>query len=291
MRTHGKVLAAVDFSDDSLHAARRAALVAAQLQARLELLHVLSSASHATLRNLLRSSAAPGSNLTAGIRERLVTLAAELAGVAPIEARAKVAIGDVQEAISAAAAEAQLVVLGTRGWNPLRDRILGTTAERLLRTCRRPVLVVQRQAKREYKRVIAAMDYSPNALQALAVAMRIAPQAQITLVHVFSAPFEGKLRYAGVDDDILRDYIARARRDALAQMSAFLAQAPGDASRLSRAVLHGHPTRVLLDRAKLARADLLVVGKHGRSAAAELFLGSVTRHILSGAKCDVLVAE
>lgn len=291
MRTHGKVLAAVDFSDDSLHAARRAALVAAQLQARLELLHVLSSASQATLRNLLRSSGAPGSNLTAGIRERLVTLAAELAGVAPIEARAKVAIGDVQEAISAAAAEAQLVVLGTRGWNPLRDRILGTTAERLLRTCRRPVLVVQRQAKREYKRVIAAMDYSPNALQALAVAMRIAPQAQITLVHVFSAPFEGKLRYAGVDDDILRDYIAGARRDALAQMSAFLAQAPGDASRLSRAVLHGHPTRVLLDRAKLARADLLVVGKHGRSAAAELFLGSVTRHILSGAKCDVLVAE
>lgn len=201
------------------------------------------------------------------------------------------AIGDVQEAISAAAAEAQLVVLGTRGWNPLRDRILGTTAERLLRTCRRPVLVVQRQAKREYKRVIAAMDYSPNALQALAVAMRIAPQAQITLVHVFSAPFEGKLRYAGVDDDILRDYIAGARRDALAQMSAFLAQAPGDACRLSHAVLHGHPTRVLLDRAKLARADLLVVGKHGRSAAAELFLGSVTRHILSGAKCDVLVAE
>lgn len=291
MRTHGKVLAAVDFSGDSLHAARRAALVAAQLQARLELLHVLSSASHATLRNLLRLSAAPGSNLTAGIRERLVTLAAELAGVAPIEARAKVAIGDVQEAISAAAAEAQLVVLGTRGWNPLRDRILGTTAERLLRTCRRPVLVVQRQVKREYKRVIAAMDYSPNALQALAVAMRIAPQAQITLVHVFSAPFEGKLRYAGVDDEILRDYIARARRDALAQMSAFLAQAPGDASRLSRAVLHGHPTRVLLDRAKLARADLIVVGKHGRSAAAELFLGSVTRHILSGAKCDVLVAE
>jgi nucleotide-binding universal stress UspA family protein len=289
MRTHGKVLVAVDFSDDSLHAARRAALVAAQLQARLELLHVMSPASHATMRNLLRSSGVPGSNLTTGIRERLVTLAAELGGIARIEARAKVTIGDAREAIASAEAEAQLVVLGARGWNPLRDRILGTTAERLLRMCRRPVLVVQRQAKREYQRVIAALDYSPNALRALEVATRIAPQAQTTLVHVFSAPFEGKLRYAGVDDGILREYLVQARRDALAQMSAFLAQAPGDASRLSRAVLHGHPTRVLLDRAKLARADLLVVGKHGRSAAEEFFLGSVTRHILSSAKCDVLV--
>jgi len=290
MRTHGKVLAAVDFSDDSLRAARRAALVAAQLQARLELLHVVSPASRATLRNLLRSSGATGANMTAGIRERLVTFGAELAGVAGIEARAKVTVGDVQEAISTAASEAQLVVLGARGWNPLRDRILGTTAERLLRTCRRPVLVVQHQAKREYKRVIVAMDHSPNALQALEVATRIAPQAQTTLVHVFSAPFEGKLRYAGVDDHILRDYLDQARRDALGRMAALLARAPGDATRLSRAVLHGHPTRVLLDKAKAARADLIVVGKHGRSAAEEFFLGSVTRHILSSAKCDVLVA-
>lgn len=290
MRAHGKVLAAVDFSEDSLHAARRAARVAAQLQAGLELLHVLSPALRATLSNLLRSPAVPGPNLTAGIRERLVTLAAELGREFGIEARAKVAIGDADEALAAGTIAAQLVVLGARGWNPLRDRILGTTAERLLRTCRRPILVVQRQAKREYQRVIVGMDHSPNAVRALEVATRIAPQAQTTLVHVYSAPFEGKLRYAGVDDDILRDYLVQARRDALAQMSAFLAQAPGDATRLSRAVLHGHPTRVLLDRARLARADLLVVGKHGRSAAEEFFLGSVTRHILSSAKCDVLVA-
>lgn len=290
MRRHGKVLAAIDFSGDSLHAARRAALVSAQLQARLELLHVLSPASHATLRNLLRSSGASGSNMTAGIRERLVALAAELGGAARTETRAKVTIGDAREAISAAAAEAQLVVLGARGWNPLRDRILGTTAERLLRTCLQPVLVVQRQAKREYKRVIAAMDYSPNAARALEVATRLAPQAQITLVHVFSAPFEGKMRYAGIDDGLLRDYIAQARRDALARMTAFLAQAPGDTAKLSRAVLHGHPARVLLDRARTARADLLVVGKHSRSAVEELFLGSVTRHVLASAKCDVLVA-
>jgi len=35
--------------------------------------------------------------------------------------------------------------------------------------------------------------------------------------------------------------------------------------------------------------DLLVVGKHGRSRIEEWLLGSVTRHVLSHAGCDVLV--
>ena len=43
------VLAAVDFSDESRRAARRAALVASEQGARLELLHVVSSASAATM--------------------------------------------------------------------------------------------------------------------------------------------------------------------------------------------------------------------------------------------------
>ena len=48
------VLAAVDFSEDSRRAARRAALIAGEQGARLELLHVHASRGLTSLRDLLR---------------------------------------------------------------------------------------------------------------------------------------------------------------------------------------------------------------------------------------------
>jgi len=36
--------------------------------------------------------------------------------------------------------------------------------------------------------------------------------------------------------------------------------------------------------------DLVVLGKHGRSAAEDLLLGSVTKHVLAEGRSDVLVA-
>lgn len=37
-------------------------------------------------------------------------------------------------------------------------------------------------------------------------------------------------------------------------------------------------------------ADLIVMGKHGRSALEELLLGSVTEHVLAYSGCDVFIA-
>jgi len=54
----------------------------------------------------------------------------------------------------------------------------------------------------------------------------------------------------------------------------------------------GHvPTR-LIDKARELEADLIVVGKRGRSLTEALLLGSVTFHLLSGqCACDVLVTQ
>jgi nucleotide-binding universal stress UspA family protein len=38
-------------------------------------------------------------------------------------------------------------------------------------------------------------------------------------------------------------------------------------------------------------ADLVVVGRHGRSSLAEFFLGSVSNHVLHHVKCSVLVVQ
>ncbi len=284
------VLAAVDFSDDARRAARRAALVAAEQGARLELLHVLSNASVTSLRDMLRPHAGAQARVVEGVRAMLDELAASLPA-GPARAGVRVEQGEVIPAILAAAAGAGLVVVGARGWNPIRDMILGSTADRLLSGCRQPILVARRPGRGPYRRVVAAVDFSPHSDAALAFARRLAPEADIVLVHACALPFEGKLRIAGVSEEHLRAYRAEVRQEARERMAAMLSAQRGDRSRLAHAVAMGRAPVVVLAKARELRADLIVIGKRGQSAAADLLLGSVTRHVLADANCDVLVVQ
>ena len=92
--------------------------------------------------------------------------------------------------------------------NPLRDLILGTTAERLLRTCKRPVLVVKRPPEAPYEHVVVPVDFSLSA-PALTMARQIAPNARITIIHAFRVPFEGRLWMAGAAGETIRNTAKR----------------------------------------------------------------------------------
>ena len=56
-------------------------------------------------------------------------------------------------------------------------------------------------------------------------------------------------------------------------------------------VLTGDPRETLLDVARAERADLIVVGSHGRSGIAKMMLGSVSSHVVTHAPCSVLVVK
>ena len=56
-------------------------------------------------------------------------------------------------------------------------------------------------------------------------------------------------------------------------------------------VVAGEPRQCLLDVAHGERADLIVVGSHGRSGIAKMMLGSVSSHVVTHAPCSVLVVK
>ncbi|MCC7187016.1 MAG: universal stress protein [Acidobacteria bacterium] len=53
----------------------------------------------------------------------------------------------------------------------------------------------------------------------------------------------------------------------------------------------GDPATALIDEAKAADADLIVVGTHGRGLAGRSLLGSVSTSVVHHAPCDVLVVR
>jgi len=268
------LLVATDFSEHARRAALRAALLAREHRApRVTLLHV--------------SPRQPA--LARALRRRLQDLARELKARTGVTLAPRLAQGSVVDVIARSANRFDLVVVGARGMHPLRDLAIGTSAERLVRKVRRPLLVVKRAPAGPYRRVLAPVDFSADAAAALGFAARLAPDASLAVLHAYEAPYESKLRFAGLADDTIHEQRQRARAQARVAMDRMLAALRLPASRVTRQLTHGYAPSVISREDAEFGADLLAIGKHGRSRLADLLLGSVTLHALASARGDVLV--
>lgn len=292
MNTVTSILAATDLSAPARHAAERAARLAREHQAALTLMHVIPAGPLQELRGWLGAGKDAATRIEEESARALASLAGELHGARNVVVRTVCRAGHVLEEIDqeAQACNAEVVVLGARGEGFLRRLAMGTTSERLLRRATRPLLVVRQTPHERYRRVLVGVDLSPWSLHAVQAAMRLAPHARLMLLQSWEVPFEGKLRYAGVDAVAVENYRRKAREDATHQLHA-LAQAAG----LKRGswdpiILEGDASQRLLEQEQERDADLVVLGKHGRSATEDLLLGSVTKHVLAEGSADVLVS-
>jgi nucleotide-binding universal stress UspA family protein len=288
------VVAPTDLSALARHAVVRASLLAAELGARLSLQHVVNAGALDTLRHLLDADAAGlHDKLLAEVRGEVEVLAAEMHRRHGVTPELHLAVGGVLGEIvgHAEAIDADLLVMGARGAGFMRELLIGSTTERVLRKSVRPMLVVKQIAHEPYRRVLVPVDFSARALEALEFARRVAPQAEFVLLHAFEVPFEGKLRYAGVEENALSSLRVNARREAGAQMNELVARAGLDENRVRRIVVHGEATTQILEQEQEQDCDLIVIGKRGHGLLGEMLLGSVTKHVLARSTADVLVCD
>jgi len=285
------LVVATDFSEHALHAMDRAAGVCAATGARRGVaLHVLESAWLDALKRFVSLPAEVEEALIARTTAPLLELVAAVHGRTGFSLEAKVRAGRVLDTILAEMAGHDLLALGVRGTHPLREFVVGTTAERLLQQARAPVLVVKRPVQGPYQRVLVAADFSTHSQSALSWAAAIAPHAEICVAHVFLVPFEGMMNYAGVSDDTIATYRGKARQEAERAMESLIRAAGVGTRSLRRFIEHGdHAAGSLLAKAEQYGADLVVAGRHGKSLTEHLLLGSVTLRLLGECPCDVLV--
>lgn len=285
-----QLIAATDLSPPARQAAERAARLAHETGARLSLIHVLAQRPLEELRAWLGEPLAE--QLREGARRELNELAATLQAARQVPVMARLASGAVLDALLQCAEDesADLLVVGARGAGFLRRMVLGTTAERLLRRTARPLLVVRQAAHEPYRRALLALDFSPWSAAVLTQARRVAPHAQWVLFHAYQVPFEEKLRFAGVDIATVDLYRRQAKAMAAQRVHALAEQAGLKPGQWEPCIVEGEASLQLVEQEQERGCDLVVIGKHGQSAAEDLLLGSTTKHLLAEGTADVLVA-
>jgi nucleotide-binding universal stress UspA family protein len=283
------ILVATDFSPAANHAVRRAAILAEEHACPLTLLHVLDPAGSQALRRLFPRHVDLDLK-SVQLRGTLRRFAKEIIRMHGIAVKFELVIGDAFDEILRASERADLVVLGQHGAESLRDRVLGSTADRLVRHCRKPLLVVKRPPEhRPYRRILVPVDFTAVSEAALGMAAALSQQAAIDVFHARGLQRQVEMQRAGAPDrDIgavqeFDDGAMRARMQTMAEVAGL------DLRRVSTGLGRGDAWRSTLDQEKLLRSDVIVAGKQGRSTMADFLLGSVTRRLMAHSTCDLLI--
>jgi len=279
MRT---VVAATDLSSRSDAVLRHAALLAERLGAQLTLLNVVSN--RGTAKDIDRAK-----RKAAALLE---DEAARLAAFAQTAPKILVKTGRPVPVIAqtARAEKADLVIMGRRP-RPLRGLIFDTTAERVVRTARVPVLIAGEGTVASYRRTLLALDVSDVSARAVHMArsLRLLDATEIAILHVFTPRASFLLGYAGAGKGIITKHVVHTALHAAKQLLPFLRRERLDDPRNEVLLEDGDPFGAIMAAVDRRRPDLLVIGTHARTGLKRLLRGSTADLIIRHANCDLLV--
>jgi nucleotide-binding universal stress UspA family protein len=287
------IVVGIDGSPGSTSAVQWAARTAALRNAPLTLVHVVPPAAA----NWLKSPLVPG--LRRGQRERAHRLLEEAANVA--KDTCPLGSAQINSAILSAwpvaalcelSDDADMIVAGCLGAGTLRGRHLGSVSSGLAHYAHCPVAVIHGGAPSAVNSsqapVLVGIDGSPGSELAAEVAFEEASRRGVDLVamHAWSdvSVFDSVIDNRGPSWAEL----SSIENEVLAERLAGWSERYPDVA-VHRVVKRGNPTHQLIDQAE--RAQLVVVGSHGRGGFVGMLLGSVSAAVVLLAGVPVIVAR
>ncbi|MGC4114975.1 MAG: universal stress protein [Myxococcales bacterium] len=143
----------------------------------------------------------------------------------------------------------------------------------------------------EWHRILCPVDFSEPSRRAMQVAAQLAKEhgAELLLLHVYQAPgvsFPEATFLAG--DEVLQQLVDMV----LKSLTEWKAEAmKAGAADVSTHTAMGTPYAEILRFAEKLDCDLVVMGTHGRTALARVFIGSVAEKVVRHAPCPVLTVR
>ncbi len=271
-----KILACTDGSTYAASVYDHAAWAARQLEASVHVLHLIDP--HHETATSADVSGSIGLGAKSALLEELVQLEATKARLAQAKGRALLEAarahlaaagiahviadqkhGALADSIETYDAEADLVVLGKRGENnSLNFKHLGSNLERVVRTCRHPVLASSRAFK-PIRRALLAYDAGATTERAVDY-LATSPLLRGVSLHLLSVG-AGDARVSG-------------------GLTAAQAKLAAAGLEVTTEIAPGHPDEVIAATIKREGCHLLVMGAYGHTRIRQLIIGSTTATLL-----------
>jgi nucleotide-binding universal stress UspA family protein len=296
------IIAALDFSPTSIHAARTAARLARKLGDKLLLVRVLEPIA-TVFPELSTAAGTPVPDIMDPLRaanlETLKNVHASLSGEG-VEVEARLMEGRPAAVLASCAHEenARLIVMGTHGRGALAALFLGSVAQGTVLHAPCPVLVIRESAApfdawvagKRPLRIVLGVDRTPATDAALAWVgeLRKASPCDVVMLHEYWPPAEyARLglrgpRELGESDP---EAVAIIERDLEARLGTLAGE--GDVS-LQVRPSWARVGSALAQEAEARNADLIVVGTHQPHAWDRLKMGSSALATLQAASRAVL---
>jgi nucleotide-binding universal stress UspA family protein len=295
------ILVPIDFSPASMQMLDYAAALAARFYANVHLVHIYPPDDAALVPgagDLMRQTAEElfSNQLSPEHREKVRSFWPQNCHV-----RSGIAYQEICEL--AREIHADLIVLATRGHTGLKHVLLGSTAERVVRTAPCPVLVIRHKKQRsraasrpakgksvefDVRKILVPVDFSQCSLAGAMHAALFAKKfdATVCFIHVLYPP--GPMVVDRVSGAISkRNELERA--DARLNMEAFLKLDFLRDIKCESEIRTGYPIDEICSESSRPDVDLVVSSTHGRTGFDHMLMGSVAEHVVRYAECPVMI--
>jgi nucleotide-binding universal stress UspA family protein len=154
------------------------------------------------------------------------------------------------------------------------------------------------------KKILVAIDFSASSAEVIRTAAELAKGlgASVSIIHVTPDRLTEAYRsmmvydftseYVGIpqgDVEMARDICAKEYREEHQHLSKISGQLRSEGLDVQAMLLKGDAADILVKKATVLKADLVIMGSHGHSLVRKMLLGSVSEAVLKAAPCGVLI--
>jgi nucleotide-binding universal stress UspA family protein len=144
-----------------------------------------------------------------------------------------------------------------------------------------------------FRKLFVAIDFSPNSDEALRQAhdRAVSTGARLAVCHILPNELRSNLLFPHISRIAALKFPLQMKRVAEAASARVTEITGRTKAEYELVVDDGTPQALILSRAEEWLADLIIVGSHGQTSAADALLGSVTDSVIRHAHCPVLIVR
>ncbi|MHC4268471.1 MAG: universal stress protein [Planctomycetota bacterium] len=186
-----------------------------------------------------------------------------------------------------------LLAIGTHGRGGVDRLILGGVAERIVRKADCPVMVIRSRKYVGFKRIVVPIDFSDCSRIALeyAAATARAHKSKLTILHVYEEAFIEPYINAANSEKEANEIIREIEKVNESKYDEFLKTVDLSEVEYEKLLIKGIPETDIVETAMEQKANLVVMGTHGRTGIKHILIGSTAEEVVRTVHCDTIIVK